>query len=143
MTRQQRLAEAKKRAVVLQNKFREILYRNVCMSLFERHKLLFAFFISLKVYEPDKSFEAALKQLDNKKQTKTITDSRGDNSKIDISSKFSDAKSNSHAREKQSLGAPSQSLSRITRARKSHHRTGQSKVEKSDRMTQIDEEREF
>ncbi len=77
------------------------------MSLFERHKLLFAFFISLKVYEPDKSFEAALKQLDNKKHTKTITDSKGDNSKIDISSKISDAKSNSHAREKQSLGGPS------------------------------------
>ena len=45
-----------KRAQVLKNQFREILYRNVCMSLFEHHKLLFTFFISLKVYEKDQSF---------------------------------------------------------------------------------------
>ena len=53
MTKKQRLAEMEKRAKVLKDQFREILYRNVCMSLFERHKLLFAFFISLKVFERD------------------------------------------------------------------------------------------
>ena len=33
------------------------------MSLFEHHKLLFAFFISLKVYEKDKSFQEGLDRL--------------------------------------------------------------------------------
>ena len=56
MTKKQRLAEMEKRGKVLKDQFREILYRNVCMSLFERHKLLFAFFISLKVFERDQSF---------------------------------------------------------------------------------------
>ena len=53
MTKKQKLDEMEKRGKVLKNQFREILYRNVCMSLFEHHKLLFAFFISLKVYEKD------------------------------------------------------------------------------------------
>ena len=56
MTKRQKLEFMEKRAKVLKDQFREILYRNVCMSLFEHHKLLFAFFISLKVYEKDKSF---------------------------------------------------------------------------------------
>ena len=46
-----------KRAQEITNEFRQILYRDVCMSLFEKHKLLFAFFIALKVFEKDKSFE--------------------------------------------------------------------------------------
>ena len=57
------MAELEKYAQVLKTQFREILYRNVCMSLFERHKLLFAFFISLKVYEKDKSFQEGLDRL--------------------------------------------------------------------------------
>ena len=70
MTRKQRLAEMDKRSLVLKNQFREILYRNVCMSLFEHHKLLFAFFLSLKVFEKDKSFQeglALLQKLPSKK----------------------------------------------------------------------------
>ena len=63
LTRKQKLVEMEKRAKVLKNTFREILYRNVCMSLFEHHKLLFAFFISLKVYERDKSFQEGLERL--------------------------------------------------------------------------------
>jgi len=63
MTKKQRLAEMEKRARLLKDSFREILYRNVCMSLFERHKLLFAFFISLKVYERDQSFQEGLERL--------------------------------------------------------------------------------
>ena len=45
------------RAKEITQEFRLILYKDVCMSLFERHKLLFAFFIALKVFEKDKSFE--------------------------------------------------------------------------------------
>ena len=41
------------RVIDLKNDFREILYRNVCMSLFEHHKLLFAFFIAIKINEND------------------------------------------------------------------------------------------
>ena len=63
MGKKQKLAEMDKRAVVLKKKFREIFYRNVCMSLFERHKLLFAFFISIRVQEPDKEFREGLKKL--------------------------------------------------------------------------------
>ena len=66
MTKKQKLAEMEKRANVLKNQFREILFRNVCMSLFEQHKLLFAFFISLKVYERDKSFQEGLEMLSKK-----------------------------------------------------------------------------
>jgi hypothetical protein len=40
------------RVMQLKTEFREILYRNVCMSLYESHKLLFAFFIALKIHEP-------------------------------------------------------------------------------------------
>jgi hypothetical protein len=56
LTKKQKLEEMTKRASILKTQFREILYRNVCMSLFEQHKLLFAFYISLKVYENDKTF---------------------------------------------------------------------------------------
>jgi hypothetical protein len=50
----------------LKTEFREILFRNVCMSLFENHKLLFAFFLSLKIFETssesgDESFADKLK----------------------------------------------------------------------------------
>jgi len=31
--------------------FREVLYKHVCMSLFEHHKLLFAFFMAIRVHE--------------------------------------------------------------------------------------------
>ena len=52
----------------LKQGFREILYRAVCMSLFERHKLLFAFFMALRIYEhgpqSDASFAEKLKELD-------------------------------------------------------------------------------
>jgi len=101
MTKKQKLAEMEKRATVLKNQFREILYRSVCMSLFERHKLLFAFFVSLKVYEPDKSFEAALQRLNKKpaKGTEKYEGSKLDQSKMDNSSKISDPKSNSHQKE--------------------------------------------
>ena len=56
VSKKQKLIEMDRRANILKNKFREILYRNVCISLFERHKLLFSFFISLKVHEKDKVF---------------------------------------------------------------------------------------
>jgi len=46
------------RAQEIKLEFRQLLYRNVCMSLFESHKLLFAFFIALKVFEKDQTFEA-------------------------------------------------------------------------------------
>ena len=63
MSKKEKLAFMEKRAKILKDQFREILYRNVCMSLFEHHKLLFAFFISLKVYEKDKSFQEGLERL--------------------------------------------------------------------------------
>ena len=126
LTKKQRLIEMEKRALSLKNQFREILYRNVCMSLFEHHKLLFAFFISLKVYEKDKSFQEGLDRLQNlpgpskKHGDKGINDqSRLDHSKMDNSSRISDNKSANNAKE----GAVSQNQSisqtRVSMPRKS------------------------
>jgi hypothetical protein len=58
-----RLRQYALRAKEITNEFRKLLYRSVCMSLFEKHKLLFAFFIALKVFEKDKSFEQGLIRL--------------------------------------------------------------------------------
>jgi len=55
------------RVQTLKNSFRTVLYKNVCMSLFERHKVLFAFYMAVKIYLPDEgnmSFAEKLKQLD-------------------------------------------------------------------------------
>jgi hypothetical protein len=56
------------RVFQLKTKFREVLYKNVCMSLFETHKLLFAFFMTLKIFETgelsEHSFGEKLKALD-------------------------------------------------------------------------------
>lgn len=95
MTKKQKLVEMEKRALMLKNQFREILYRNVCMSLFENHKLLFAFFICLKVFEKDQSFQEGLLRL-QKKSDKKNERSNVDQSRIDNSSKLSDNKSSSH-----------------------------------------------
>ena len=54
------------------NEFRKILYKDVCMSLFEKHKLLFAFFIALKVFEKDKSFEQGLNRLSKMNQNNSL-----------------------------------------------------------------------
>ena len=96
MTKKQKLELMEKRAKVLKDQFREILYRNVCMSLFEHHKLLFAFFISLKVYEKDKSFQEGLdrlQQLPVPKGGDKFDRSKMDQSKMDNSSRISDNKS--------------------------------------------------
>ena len=61
-----------KRAQEITNEFRQILYRDVCMSLFEKHKLLFAFFIALKVFEKDKSFEQGLNRLSKMNQNNSL-----------------------------------------------------------------------
>ena len=81
-----------KRARTLTNQFREILYRNVCMSLFEHHKLLFAFFVSLKVYEKDKSFQEGLDRLTKMPAAKAgdRLDSKLDQSRLDNSSRVSE-----------------------------------------------------
>ena len=42
------------------------------MSLFEKHKLLFAFFIALKVFEKDKSFEQGLNRLSKMNQNNSL-----------------------------------------------------------------------
>lgn len=55
------------RVQALKSAFRTVLYRNVCMSLFERHKILFAFYMAVKINLPDEgnmSFAEKLKQLD-------------------------------------------------------------------------------
>lgn len=56
------------RVTYLKTEFREVLFKNVCMSLFEHHKLLFAFFMTLKIFEQGESepqsFAERLKQLD-------------------------------------------------------------------------------
>lgn len=53
---------------LLKTDFREILYRSVTMSLFERHKLLFAFFMAIRIYQQGEdsveSFAQKLKELD-------------------------------------------------------------------------------
>ena len=67
--------------------FREILYKNVCMSLFETHKLLFAFYMSLKIFEQgesNESFAEKLKALDK------INEETGSSKQFDSSSKQSD-----------------------------------------------------
>ena len=52
----------------LQKKLKECLFRQVQQSLFEHHKLLFAFFIAIKLNEPQQTsnddFNARLKALD-------------------------------------------------------------------------------
>ena len=68
------------------------------MSLFEHHKLLFAFFISLKVYEKDKSFQEGLDRLQSLPAPKggdKFDRSRmnPDQSRFDNSSRISDNKS--------------------------------------------------
>ena len=83
MTKKQRLAEMEKRSKVLKDQFREILYRNVCMSLFERHKLLFAFFISLKVFERDQSFQEGLERLQKLPGKQTTFTGKEDKSQND------------------------------------------------------------
>jgi len=40
------------RVLFLKKKFRELLYQRVQLSLFEQHKLLFAFYIAIKLNEP-------------------------------------------------------------------------------------------
>ena len=95
-----------KRGKELTMKFREILYRNVCMSLFETHKLLFAFFISLKVLEKDKTFEQGLSRLrrlpgklnsGGPNTIKNVEKSDVDKSRVDnTSSKMSGDHSSSH-----------------------------------------------
>jgi len=141
MSKDQRLVEMGKRAVVLRDKFREILYRNVCMSLFERHKLLFAFFISLKVFERDRSFQAGLDRLtqlpSNKKPSDKLDKSQHDQSKLDNSSRISDT-----PKEQKPPGSSyHQSQSRVSQPRRPG-RGVLSKHDQSDRMTAIDEERE-
>jgi len=52
------------RVQALKSAFRIVLYKNVCMSLFERHKILFAFYMAVKIYLPDEgsmSFAEKLK----------------------------------------------------------------------------------
>jgi hypothetical protein len=40
--------------------FREILYREVCMGLFDKHKLLFAFFMGIRIFEEGKDSAGTL-----------------------------------------------------------------------------------
>ena len=79
------------RVVQLKIEFREILFRNVCMSLFENHKLLFAFFIALKVFESgetlDGSFGEKLKQLERMGQ---LDETSNSGKQFDTSSRASD-----------------------------------------------------
>ena len=89
ITKQQQKEIKQARVTELKQTFREILYRAVCMSLFERHKLLFAFFMALKIYEHgfqgDASFAEGLKELDKLADTSgsgKLGDSRMDSSRI-------------------------------------------------------------
>ena len=89
ITKQQQKEIKQARVLELKQTFREILYRAVCMSLFERHKLLFAFFMALKIYEHgfqgDASFAERLKELDKLHDTSgsgKMGDSRMDSSRI-------------------------------------------------------------
>lgn len=89
ITKQQQKEIKQARVVELKQTFREILYRAVCMSLFERHKLLFAFFMALKIYEhgfqSDATFAEKLKELDKLADTSgsgKLGDSRMDSSRI-------------------------------------------------------------
>ena len=68
------------------------------MSLFEHHKLLFAFFISLKVFEKDQSFQEGLDRLKQKHPSpkggkEFESASKMNQSRMDDSSKVSDQKS--------------------------------------------------
>ena len=66
------------------------------MSLFEHHKLLFAFFISLKVYEKDKSFQEGLDRLTKlpaAKGSDKYEASKQDRSGVENSSRISDPRS--------------------------------------------------
>ena len=108
------------------------------MSLFEHHKLLFAFFVCLKVFEKDQSFQEGLMRL-QKKSDKKNDRSNVDQSRLDNSSKLSDNKSSSHP-DKQSQV---QSMSRISMPRKSNHGRGVlSRHNESDNLTALNEETE-
>jgi hypothetical protein len=45
---------------ILKSQFREILYREVCMGLFDKHKLLFAFFMGIRIFEEGKDSAGTL-----------------------------------------------------------------------------------
>jgi hypothetical protein len=48
---QQQTKDTKQQKVnLLKTDFREILFQTVSMSLFEKHKLLFAFFMAIRIY---------------------------------------------------------------------------------------------
>ena len=87
-----------RRALSINKVFRLRLFQSVCMSLFENHKLLFAFFICLKVFEKDKSFQEGLMRL-QKLPGKKNELSKIEQSRLDNSSKISDNKSSSHPKE--------------------------------------------
>ena len=111
------------------------------MSLFEPHKLLFAFFVSLKVYEKDKSFQEGLDRLTKMPAAKAgdRLDSKLDQSRLDNSSRVSEQRSGQPGRD---AGAP-QSIARTSMPGKSRARGVRSRADQSDRQTAIDEEREL
>lgn len=62
-----KVRDTKGRVKQLKNDFRKVLYSNVCRSLFEQHKLMFAFTMAIKLYQTEneeESFGNKLKELD-------------------------------------------------------------------------------
>jgi len=99
------------------------------MSLFERHKVLFAFFISLKVYERDQSFQAGLERLKKLPGRQTsfapnIMSAKEDKSQLDQSR----LDNSSHISDTPKVKEPSQSYghsvsqTRVSMPRKSGNR---------------------
>lgn len=66
----EKVKDTKGRIKQLQQDFRKVLYSNVCRSLFEQHKLMFAFSLAIKISdqgstEDSENFSKKLKELEN------------------------------------------------------------------------------
>lgn len=66
-TYSEKVKDTKGRVKQLKNDFRKVLYSNICRSIFEQHKLMFAFSMAIKLYEETSSknnFDKKLQELD-------------------------------------------------------------------------------
>lgn len=69
-TYSEKVKDIKGRISQLKEDFRKVIYSNVCRSLFEQHKLMFAFSLAIKISvqgnsEDSESFNKKLKELEN------------------------------------------------------------------------------